>query len=223
MLRAQWASTLVYHTALAFVAIDHHAKVQFWNKGAEQMFGYSESEVLGRGLPFLTPDSQYEFQVAFERVMQGKGTSFKSQKRNRTGEVLDLLVHASPVFEEQQCVGMSLIFQDHNILKKTTFIPYANLNPFLRESKRTFEELREVILASLYKGKMTINQVAHESGINWRTVEKHLTFLIGKKLVREVFSSEYVRIFELDELGRRTVDDLKARELSKLVKEEKQL
>ena len=37
-------------------------------------------------------------------------------------------------------------------------------------------------MGTLTKGRMTINQIAIDSGINWRTVEKHLTYLIGKKL-----------------------------------------
>ena len=67
---------------------------------------------------------------------------------------------------------------------------------------------------------MTINFIATESGVNWRTVEKHLTYLIGKKMVSELFSSEYVRIFELSELGKTHVEEIKKREFGKLIKKE---
>ncbi len=55
---------------------------------------------------------------------------------------------------------------------------------------------------SLASGQKTINQISNETGINWRTVENHLTYLIGKSLVREAFSSSYVRIFELTAFGK---------------------
>ncbi|MBI5391748.1 PAS domain S-box protein [Candidatus Woesearchaeota archaeon] len=220
MLKAQFFSGLLQQPHLAIVAVDAKYQVSFWNKGAECLFGYTEAEVLGKRLPFLTTDSEYEFQIAYERILQGKAMTFRSQKRNKYGEVLDLFVHAASLYEDDHLLGMSLIFHDTAFLKKATFVPYT-LTPFLRESKRTFQELRDVILLSLFKGKMTINQIAHASGINWRTVEKHLTYLIGKKFVREVFSSEYVRIFELDIAGKDYVAEAQAHELSKMINVEK--
>ena len=68
--------------------------------------------------------------------------------------------------------------------------------------KRTFHEIRNSILLSLAAGQKTINQVASETSINWKTVERHLIHLIGKGWVREVFSSAYVRIYELTAFGK---------------------
>ena len=68
--------------------------------------------------------------------------------------------------------------------------------------KRTFIELREIILLSLSKGQKTINQISSETGINWKTVENHLVYLVGKGWVREVVRSQYVRIFELSAFGK---------------------
>ena len=68
--------------------------------------------------------------------------------------------------------------------------------------KRRFIEIRNSILLSLASGQKTINQISIETQINWRTVERHLTYLIGKGWVREAFSSAYVRIFELTAFGR---------------------
>ena len=67
--------------------------------------------------------------------------------------------------------------------------------------KRTFRELRFIILLTLLSGQQTTNQISIKTSINWRTVESHLTFLVGKGLVNEVFKSEYVRIFKLTEQG----------------------
>ena len=68
--------------------------------------------------------------------------------------------------------------------------------------KRTFIEIRESILLSLASGQKTINQIAGETEINWRTVDNHLIYLLGKSLVREAFRSSYVRIFELTAFGK---------------------
>ncbi|MBI2653054.1 ArsR family transcriptional regulator [Candidatus Woesearchaeota archaeon] len=68
--------------------------------------------------------------------------------------------------------------------------------------KRTFVEIRNSILLSLASGQKTINQISSETQINWKTVERHLIYLIGKGWVREAFSSAYVRIFELTAFGK---------------------
>jgi predicted transcriptional regulator len=62
--------------------------------------------------------------------------------------------------------------------------------------------LRHSILLCLAEGQKTINQVSHETGINWKTVDNHLVYLLGKMLVKEVFSSRYVRILELTAFGK---------------------
>ena len=69
-------------------------------------------------------------------------------------------------------------------------------------AKRTFIEIRNSILLSLASGQKTINQISSETQINWKTVERHLTYLLGKGWVREAFSSAYVRIFELTAFGK---------------------
>ncbi|MBW2984419.1 ArsR family transcriptional regulator [Candidatus Woesearchaeota archaeon] len=75
-------------------------------------------------------------------------------------------------------------------------------NAFNGNGKRTFKEIRRDILKFLSNGQNTINHISNETGINWKTVENHLIYLIGRGLANEVFSSEYVRIFELTEEGK---------------------
>ena len=69
-------------------------------------------------------------------------------------------------------------------------------------AKRTFDKIRDSILLSLASGQKTINQISSETEINWKTVERHLIYLIGKGWAREVFSSAYLRVFELTAFGK---------------------
>jgi len=69
-------------------------------------------------------------------------------------------------------------------------------------AKRTFIDIRNSILLSLASGQKTINQISNETSINWKTVDNHLVYLMGKLLVREAFTSPYVRIFELTAFGK---------------------
>ena len=67
--------------------------------------------------------------------------------------------------------------------------------------KRRFSQLRRLILETLAEGQKTVNQIASETGINWKTVDNHLTYLVGRGLAHEVFSSKFVRIFEITDRG----------------------
>lgn len=62
--------------------------------------------------------------------------------------------------------------------------------------------MRNSILLSLAEGQKTINQISIDTGINWKTVDNHLVHLMGKLLVKEVFTSPYARIFELTAFGK---------------------
>ena len=74
--------------------------------------------------------------------------------------------------------------------------------------KRNFSEIRELLLVTLSKGKKTLNTLAGEAGVNWKTTDNHLNYLKGKGLVAEVFSSPYARIFELTDKGREFVEKI---------------
>ena len=54
--------------------------------------------------------------------------------------------------------------------------------------------------------------MAKDIDVNWKTVENHLTYLVGRRLVHEVFSSKYVRIFEITEFGQRYLLNTRSRE-----------
>ncbi|MBT4823880.1 hypothetical protein HN695_00755 [Candidatus Woesearchaeota archaeon] len=68
--------------------------------------------------------------------------------------------------------------------------------------RRTFHDLRRVILISLVSGQKTVNQVSRSTKINWRSVVIHLNYLVEKGLVRNLVNSPYVKIFELSETGK---------------------
>ena len=76
------------------------------------------------------------------------------------------------------------------------------INKEVNAIKRTFIEIRNSILLSLASGQKTINQISNETQINWKTVDNHLVYLVGKSLAREVFNSSYVRIYELTAFGK---------------------
>ena len=77
-----------------------------------------------------------------------------------------------------------------------------------RSPKRSFDEIRTAMLIELAKGQKTINDLAKSSGVNWKTTQNHLIYLVGMGFATEVFNSPYVRIFEITEKGNERVKKL---------------
>lgn len=71
-----------------------------------------------------------------------------------------------------------------------------------RTPKKTFVEIRKTMLECLKTGQKTVNKLSSETGINWKTVDNHLIYLIGRGFAKEVFVSPYVKIYEITERGK---------------------
>jgi len=69
------------------------------------------------------------------------------------------------------------------------------------KEKRTFEIIRLLILHSLQNGQRTLNQLSNDTDINWKTVDNHIIYLLGRGFVTEVYFSKYVKIVEITEKG----------------------
>ncbi|MEK6849579.1 MAG: hypothetical protein AABY01_03340 [Nanoarchaeota archaeon] len=67
--------------------------------------------------------------------------------------------------------------------------------------KRTYKALRPLILKDFLKEQKTVNQVATDTGINWRTVDNHIIHLTGRGFLKEVFVSPFVKIYAITERG----------------------
>jgi len=68
--------------------------------------------------------------------------------------------------------------------------------------KKSFEEIRIRMIKTLAENKkQTLNELAKNSGLCWRTVKTHIIYLKGKGLAKEVLDTPYVKIFEITEKG----------------------
>ena len=71
--------------------------------------------------------------------------------------------------------------------------------------KRTFTEIRKKILKALKEEQKTVNQLSKETKINWKTVDNHITYILGKGFAEIVFESKYVKIYQISEKGKEEI------------------
>jgi len=93
----QLLSTLIDAAPLAILAVDSNGCVRSWNRAAEQVFGWTEAEILGQTVPFVPPQALEAFRGSLHRVLDGEAlTGLQVRRNRRDGITLDLRICAAP-------------------------------------------------------------------------------------------------------------------------------
>ncbi|MBL1178412.1 MAG: PAS domain S-box protein [Pantanalinema sp. GBBB05] len=89
---------LVMASPRAIVMLDREGNVKIWNPAAEQMFGWTEAEVLDRPNPIGLNDQRSDYATIQTQVLQGTTYSqleFRQQKQD--GTPIDIVLSAAPL------------------------------------------------------------------------------------------------------------------------------
>ena len=105
---------LIEASPLAILALDREGTVVGWNRAAEQMFGYSEAEVLGKPLPVVPDEERKRFDTLRERLMRGERLQeIEVRQQRRDGTLIDVAVSAGPLRDATgSAVGMIGVIAD---------------------------------------------------------------------------------------------------------------
>ena len=99
----------------AIVVLDFKGRIKAWNKGAEAMYGYSESEALKMNFTDLIPeDLPDEIEKITGRLKKGEIIkSHKSRRRTRAGNILEIWLTATALVDEAgQTVEIAITERD---------------------------------------------------------------------------------------------------------------
>lgn len=97
------------------VSVDLNGHVTSWNRGAENIYGYSESEALTKRLSDLTftREANRELGSLFRRVLNGISGEMDEERITRNGKTLWAASRAFPIRDvDGEVVGMSLVSRD---------------------------------------------------------------------------------------------------------------
>jgi two-component system CheB/CheR fusion protein len=86
----------------AVTVLDLEGNILAWNKGAQQMYGWTEAEALKMNIREHVPeDKQNELKSMIERIVKGEPiVSFKSQRRTKAGEILEVWLTVTALLDE---------------------------------------------------------------------------------------------------------------------------
>jgi len=108
-------AAIVESSSDAIVGKDLHSNVTSWNAGAERMFGYSASEMIGRSITVLIPpDRQGDEEKILARIRRGERIEhFETVRVRKDGALIDVSVTVSPIKGSNgEVVGASKVARD---------------------------------------------------------------------------------------------------------------
>jgi PAS domain S-box-containing protein len=111
----QRLATLVESSDDAFVGLDLNHTITAWNRGAEQLYGYTADEMMGSSTSLLIPsDFNDEVRGMREQVMQGRQVKhYETIQRRKDGSRINVAITLSAIRDsEGTIVGMALTASD---------------------------------------------------------------------------------------------------------------
>jgi PAS domain S-box-containing protein len=93
---------IIGHMAEAVITIDLAGRIEYWNKGAERLFGFSAAEAIGTHVAKFTGHSPAEMKVKFEEPIKARGHyDFSDTMTRKSGDTFVGDVRASVVNDAQ--------------------------------------------------------------------------------------------------------------------------
>ncbi|HEX2091857.1 MAG TPA: PAS domain S-box protein [Longimicrobiaceae bacterium] len=94
----QRLQALVSGSPLAILTTDLALKVTSWNPAAEEIFGFSEEEVVGQRLPIVPEALADESRWVVERIFAGEGcTNLETRRQRKDGTLVDVSLSTAPL------------------------------------------------------------------------------------------------------------------------------
>ena len=116
-------SDIILNSIDAIIGFDNDYKIFLWNKGAENIFGYTKSEITGKDFSVLIPDyllakGEKEFLIS-EVEEKGFLANYESERITKSGEIKNVSLSRFAIHnEEDQIIGSVGILRDVTHLKE---------------------------------------------------------------------------------------------------------
>jgi PAS domain S-box-containing protein len=148
-----------------------------WNKGAEEIYGYTKSEIMGKSISVLVPpEMPNELTDILSKIKLGEAIeSYETVRQRKDGQYIDVFLTVSAVYDaEGRILGASTISRDITERKR--------METLLKESEEQYRLLFEnandgIVLIEKNEGKIANMNPSVEKMLGYSAKES-----IGNKL-----------------------------------------
>ena len=143
-------AAIVAHSLDAIIGKDLQGNVTSWNKGAENLFGYSAQEMIGQSiLQIFDKDNRNEEKFLLDRISNNqKVENYETRRRRKDGTLVDVSISLSPIKNSKgEIIGVAKIARDIS-KQKSVERERARLEISERTAQQT-SQLKSEFLASM--------------------------------------------------------------------------
>jgi PAS domain S-box-containing protein len=98
---------------VAILCLAPDRTVLVWSRAAEQIFGYTAADTLGRPYMLVPPGQEPEYDDLFARALAGKTLrDIRVKRRRKDGSVVDVSFDAAPMFEAGKVKAIAYALSD---------------------------------------------------------------------------------------------------------------
>lgn len=124
------------HDAILSVALD--GTITSWNKGAEKILGYNETEAIGKSIYMLIPEELHEEEVKISSSIQERKVidRYETVRINKNGSIVHVSLTVSPIINEfNQVIGASKIMRDISVQIASEYEKAQIMNDLIQRNK----------------------------------------------------------------------------------------
>jgi PAS domain S-box-containing protein len=135
-------SSIISFSDDAIISSDTEGNITSWNAGAQNLFGWSAEEILGKPVLLIVPESKKQEELdILKNIREGKFVRhYETQRVRKDGNIVFVSLTASPIKNSEGVItGASKISRDITGLKKASN-DIVNLNDALEKRATDLQE-----------------------------------------------------------------------------------
>jgi len=122
-LNNQYLKNILHTSDQAIMMVDGKEIFISWNKGAEKIFGYSESEVIGKPSSLLLPEGEKYvdelYRIQNEVKRNGQSLILETERKTKSGDIINVRLSVSSLpNKNNEYAGRSIIIKDHTEFRR---------------------------------------------------------------------------------------------------------
>ncbi|MDI9637980.1 PAS domain S-box protein [Geitlerinema splendidum] len=152
---------LIDSSPAAIITLDREGRVKTWNHAAQDIFGWTQAEVLAKPLPIVPPELARQGEDLFNQALQGEVfKNLELPRQRQDGSVIDVTLSTAPLKNEQgEIVGVMGVLTDITTRKQAELALQQ-----LLQRERLLRSMQERIRRSLNLDEIletTVQEVRH--------------------------------------------------------------